>query len=63
MNNELIKRIVSSVFLIPVALFFIIQGAYFFNFFIFICLIISIYEWNSMSENKEYKIPGILFLI
>ena len=63
MNNELIKRIASSVFLIPVALFFIIKGTYFFNFFILICLIISIYEWNSMSKNKEYKIPGILFLI
>ncbi len=63
MNNELIKRIASSVFLIPFAIFFIIKGAYFFNFFLLICLIISIYEWNSMSKNKEYKIPGILFLI
>ena len=63
MTSELTKRILSSVFLIPIALFFIIRGAYLFNFFISICLIISIYEWNSMSKNKEYKILGILFLI
>ena len=63
MDNELIKRIVSSVFLITVTLFFIIKGGYFFNFLICICLVISIYEWSSMSKNKGHKILGILFLI
>ncbi len=63
MNNELQKRIISSIILIPLVLFFIIKGTYFFNFFIFICLLIAIYEWNYISKKKNYKIPGILFLI
>ncbi len=63
MKNELLKRILSSIILIPITLFFIIKGNYLFNFFIFICLIVSIYEWHSMTKNRIYKIPGILFLI
>ncbi len=60
---ELQKRILSSVVLIPTALFFIVKGTYFFNFFILICLLISIYEWLNMSKKKNYKILGIIFLI
>ena len=63
MNQELFKRILSSIILIPIALFFIIKGTYFFNFFILICLLVSIYEWQNMSKKKEYKIPGIIFLL
>ena len=63
MNKELKKRIFSSLVLITVSLFFIVKGSYFFNFFIFICLCISIYEWHNMSKNINYKIAGISFLI
>ena len=63
MEKELQKRIFSSLLLVPISLFFIVKGAYFFNFFILICLAVSIYEWNYMSNKKEYKIPGIIFLI
>ena len=63
MKREFIKRLLSSFVLIPLALFFIIKGTYFFNFFLLICLFVSIYEWYYMSRNKEYKIPGIIFLI
>ena len=63
MEKELQKRILSSIVLIPTALFFIVKGTYFFNFFISICLFVSIYEWYHMSKKKEYKIPGIIFLI
>ena len=63
MKKELQKRILSSIILILTALFFIIKGTYFFNFFILICLLISIHEWHLVSKNKEYKIPGIIFLI
>ena len=62
-NKELQKRILSSLVLIPIALFFIIKGSYFFNFFILICLLVSIHEWHLMSKKKVYKIPGIIFLI
>tara|TARA_B100000941_G_C28476682_1_gene539626 strand:+ start:870 stop:1532 length:663 start_codon:yes stop_codon:yes gene_type:complete len=63
MKKELQKRILSSIILILTALFFIIKGTYFFNFFILICLFVSIYEWHNMSKKKDYKIPGIIFLI
>ena len=63
MEKELQKRILSSLVLIPTALFFIIKGTYFFNFFILICLFVSIYEWHNMSKKKEHKILGIIFLI
>ena len=63
MKKELQKRILSSLVLIPTVLFFIVKGTYFFNFFILIFLFISIYEWHYMSKKKEYKIPGIIFLV
>ena len=63
MEKELQKRILSSLVLIPTTLFFIIKGTYFFNFFILICLFVSIYEWHNMSKKREYKTPGIIFLI
>ena len=62
MRNELIKRIISSLLLIPVALFFIIKGSFFFNFFISICYLITVYEWHMMSKKKQYYIFGLLFL-
>tara|TARA_B100000965_G_C19333444_1_gene644080 strand:- start:66 stop:707 length:642 start_codon:yes stop_codon:yes gene_type:complete len=57
------KRFLSSLLLIPIALFFIIKGTYFFNFFILICLLISSYEWFHMSKNKKYNILGFIFII
>ena len=63
MKQEFIKRLLSSIVLIPIALFFIIKGSYFFVFFILIGLFVSIYEWHYMSKKKDYKIPGIIFLI
>ena len=63
MNNELIKRILSSIILIPIALFFIIKGSLLFNFFIIICFLITVYEWHNMSKNKPYNIFGHIFLL
>ena len=63
MKNEILKRVLSSLILIPVALFFIIKGSYFFNFFILICFLISSYEWHLMSKNKKYHLPGFIFII
>ena len=62
-NKELIKRILSSLALLPVALFFIIKGGFFFIFFISICFLITLYEWHNMSKNKSYYLSGFLFLI
>ena len=58
MKPELIKRILSSIMLIPIALFFIIKGSFFFTFFITTCFLITLYEWHMMSKKKTYNIFG-----
>ena len=63
MKKEIIKRILSSLVLIPVAFFFIIKGSLFFNFFLLICLVTTSYEWHMMSKKKSYNIFGHLFLL
>ena len=61
--NNLSKRILSSILLLPLALFFIIKGSFFFNFFICVCFLLSSYEWYMMTKKKNYRIIGYLFLI
>ena len=63
MKSEIIKRLLSSIILIPVALFFIIKGSFFFLFFMIIFFIVAAYEWKGLSKGKPYKIPGFIFLI
>ena len=63
MNDEFIKRVSSSLILIPIALFFIIKGSFLFNFFIIICFLVTSYEWHKMSRKKSYYLFGLLFLI
>tara|TARA_B100001093_G_scaffold496379_1_gene541930 strand:- start:518 stop:1168 length:651 start_codon:yes stop_codon:yes gene_type:complete len=62
MQQELIKRILSSLLLIPIVIFFIFKGGIIFNLLILACLIISFYEWRSISKNKKYQIFGYIFL-
>ena len=62
-NQELQKRIFSSLMLIPIALFFIIKGSFLFTFFILICFLITSYEWHKMSQKKPYYLLGLLFLV
>ena len=62
MSKELIKRILSSILLIPIVLFFIIKGSFFFTFFIATCYFITLYEWYMMSKKKTYNIFGFIFL-
>ena len=63
MSKELIKRIISSIILLPLSFYFIIQGSFMLVFFTVVCFIISSYEWNMMTKNKSYKIYGFIFLI
>ena len=63
MKKELIKRLLSSAILIPIAFFFVIKGNFFFNFFIATCFLITLYEWHMMSKKKTYNIFGFIFLI
>ena len=62
MNKEFIKRIISSIFLIPISLFFIIKGSYMFNIFLLICFLISAFEWHTMSKRNLHNIFGLFFL-
>ena len=63
MKKELFKRIISSLFLIPIVLIIIIKGSIIFNFFLLICLGISIYEWFKISKKKNLFLAGLLFLL
>ena len=63
MNNELIKRILSSIILLPLAFYFLLNGSFVTIFFITICFIVACYEWHMMVKHKLYKIIGLIFLI
>ncbi len=63
MKNEFLKRLSSSIVLIPLVFLCIIEGSILFNFFLGICFLITLYEWYKMTKNKKYKIFGIFFLI
>ena len=60
MKTELTKRIISSLILIPLSFYIIIQGNILFNFFLALCYLISIYEWFAMNK-KFFKYFGIIF--
>jgi len=62
MSRELTKRILSSLVLIPISLFFIIKGSFLFIIFLLICFGIIIYEWHMMSKKKSYYFLGYIFL-
>ena len=63
MENEFYKRFISSIVLIPLVSFIIIQGGYLFITFISICFLITCYEWYLMTKKKKYNILGYFFLI
>ncbi len=63
MKNELIKRIISSVVLLPIIIFIIIKGSVYFNIFLLFCFVIISFEWYRMNKKKIYNIIGFLFLL
>ena len=63
MNQEIIKRILSSIIIIAMAFFFITKGSFFFIFFLSICFFITSFEWYKMTKNKNYFLLGLVFLI
>ena len=63
MKNEIYKRLLSSILLIPVALFFIIKGSFFLIFFLIICFFISAYEWHLMTKKIKFLLGGYIVLI
>ena len=61
-NKELKKRILSSIFLIPIAIYFIIQQNIFFVFFLSILFLVCSYEWIKMNKKDIFKVIGIFYL-
>ncbi len=63
MSNEFIKRILSSIILIPLSFYSIISGGYFFNIFLIVCFLIILVEWFNMAKKIKYNIFGYIFII
>ena len=63
MNNELIKRIFSSLILIPIVLFAFFKGSIYFNLFLIICFFVILFEWHKMSKKNNFYYLGIIFLV
>ena len=64
MKKEFEKRILSSLIIIPISLFFIIQGSVFFAFFLSIVFLLTSYEWIKMCKKlNSLKFFGIIFLL
>jgi len=62
MNKETIKRVISSIILLPLAYYSITQGFLMKSFFIMICFVVSIFEWHIMTKKKSYTVYGYFFL-
>ena len=62
MRKELQKRILSSIIIAPLSLFFIIKGSIFFILFLIILFFIASLEWVKMTKKIEFQITGIVFL-
>ena len=63
-NTELKKRILSSILLIPISFFFIIQGSVLFIFFLSLIFLMTSFEWFKMTKKNDLlRIFGLFFLI
>ena len=60
--SNLIKRILSSIILLPLVLYFIIAGSFYLKFLIIICFLAATYEWHKMVKKINYKLLGFIFL-
>lgn len=63
MSSELKKRILSSVILLPIVFYIIIEGDILFNIFITIVLFLSIYEFYKFKLNIFFNFYGIIYLL
>jgi len=61
--NNLLKRILSSIILLPFIFYLLFKGSYILILFIFILFFVACYEWHSISNNIFLKIFGYIFLL
>ena len=63
MIKEFEKRLISSIVLIPISIFFIVKGSEFFIFFLSVLFLATSYEWIKMNKKNDLlKLLGIIFL-
>jgi phosphatidate cytidylyltransferase len=62
MEKNFQKRILSSLLLIPLSLFFIIKGSYYFILFLCVLFFIANIEWIRMNKKNEFKLLGFIIL-
>ena len=62
MHNELSKRILTSILLTSLSIFFIINEKILFKFFLALIFIVSIYEWRNLNKREIPFIIGLIFL-
>ena len=60
--TDFLKRVLSSIILFPLSLYFIFADSFQLLFFTIFCFIISFVEWHKMVRNINYKIFGFIFL-
>ncbi|MDB3932570.1 phosphatidate cytidylyltransferase [Candidatus Pelagibacter sp.] len=60
--SEFLKRLLSSIILIPLIFYVLISGTFLFNIFILICFLIANYEWYILSKDKIYSFFGYIFI-
>ena len=63
MSREFTLRILSSIIILPITLVIIKIGSFYFAYFLIILFFFTISEWNKLSKNRNYKKPGIFFVI
>ncbi len=63
MIKEFEKRLITSLILIPISIFFIVKGSILFIFFLSLLFLAASYEWVLMSKkNNLFRFLGIVFL-
>ena len=60
--KNLLDRLLSGLIILPISLFFVFKGSYFFMSFLILCMTLSLIEWNNMMKNMSLKFLGILFI-
>ena len=63
MIKEFEKRLLTSLILIPISIFFVVKGSIFFISFLSILFLVASYEWTLMTKkNNLLRLLGIIFL-
>ena len=63
MKNEFEKRLLTSFLMLPLSIYFIIEGSFFFIFFLSIIFLVAIYEWFNLTKNLDIiRIIGTILI-